>query len=154
MSSPFRTGPLEASRHGEVLRLVAGLPISAAFSWPPEALEPELLHAEGWGLWSVSGDLLGFMLWRSAGLLNEITCLATAPSSRRQGVMARLGPEVFETHPDAEWLLEVHETNRAAQALYLTWGFEKVAVRRRYYRDGADAWIFQRKPLAINPCSD
>jgi ribosomal-protein-alanine N-acetyltransferase len=45
-------------------------------------------------------------------------------------------------------VLEVRADNEPAIALYRREGFERIAVRRRYYEpEGVDAWIMRRRPL-------
>lgn len=43
-------------------------------------------------------------------------------------------------------LLEVRVDNEAARALYASEGFERLAVRRRYYADGSDAEVMRWRP--------
>lgn len=146
----LRIAPLSSRDHAAVTTLVAEMGISSAFNWPPEALEPELRWAEGWGLWR--GDrLAAFVLWRMAFERNEITCLATHPDFRRRGEMKLLLRALAHQFNDAAWLLEVHEDNEAAQALYISLGFERVGRRRRYYRDQKDALVYRRPPLVDKP---
>lgn len=146
----LRMAPLTARDHDSVTALVAAVGISPAFNWPPEALDPELRWAEGWGLWR-GGELAAFVLWRIAFERNEITCLATHPDFRRRGEMRLLLEAVARQARDAAWLLEVHEDNQPAQALYISLGFEKVGRRRRYYRDQKDALVYRRSPLVDKP---
>ncbi|MBG6182256.1 ribosomal-protein-alanine N-acetyltransferase [Arthrobacter sp. CAN_A214] len=40
-------------------------------------------------------------------------------------------------------MLEVRADNPRAQQLYTRFGFERIHTRRRYYRDGVDAWIMR-----------
>ena len=42
-----------------------------------------------------------------------------------------------------EVLLEVRADNPRAQQLYLRFGFEQIHIRRRYYRDGVDAFVMR-----------
>lgn len=78
----------------------------------------------------------------------QITALAVHPDHRRQGLarqvleaMLRLGREAGATRAT----LEVASTNGAARALYAGLGFNDVAVRRAYYRNGDDAVILWKK---------
>lgn len=48
--------------------------------------------------------------------------------------------------------LEVRPSNRAALTLYERFGFRKIAVRRRYYRNNdEDAWVLA---IALDPCAE
>ncbi len=40
-------------------------------------------------------------------------------------------------------MLEVRADNPRAQQLYTRFGFEQIHTRRKYYRDGVDAWIMR-----------
>lgn len=40
-------------------------------------------------------------------------------------------------------MLEVRADNPRAQQLYTRFGFERIHIRRKYYRDGVDAWIMR-----------
>ena len=47
-------------------------------------------------------------------------------------------------------LLEVRFDNAAAIALYRTFGFETMTVRRDYYGPGVDAWVMGRPLTGIS----
>ena len=72
------------------------------------------------------------------------------PSFRRIGIAAGLLDALValsQSRNISELFLEVAEDNEAAQALYLTCGFQNVGKRNRYYqRDGhsLDAIIMQK----------
>lgn len=40
-------------------------------------------------------------------------------------------------------MLEVRADNPRAQQLYTRFGFERIHTRRKYYRDGVDAWVMR-----------
>ncbi|WP_043440739.1 ribosomal protein S18-alanine N-acetyltransferase [Arthrobacter sp. L77] len=40
-------------------------------------------------------------------------------------------------------MLEVRADNPRAQALYVRFGFRKIHTRKKYYRDGVDAWVMR-----------
>jgi ribosomal-protein-alanine N-acetyltransferase len=40
-------------------------------------------------------------------------------------------------------MLEVRADNPRAQNLYARFGFEKIHTRKKYYRDGVDAWVMR-----------
>jgi [ribosomal protein S18]-alanine N-acetyltransferase len=48
--------------------------------------------------------------------------------------------------PEAIAVLDVRADNSAAVALYEKLGFERTAVRRRYYATGGDALVMIRDP--------
>jgi ribosomal-protein-alanine N-acetyltransferase len=96
----------------------------------------ELLVAE------LDGAVVAFLLWRAvADDEAEILNLAVDPAARRRGIARALiaqidMPKVF---------LEVRESNRAAQALYVTCGFEQAGLRRDYYQQPVEAAIIMRR---------
>lgn len=89
----------------------------------------------------------GFALWRSMGDEAEILSIAVAPDRRRSGMGRALLDEVIVS-ATAEGMralfLEVDAGNAAARALYDRAGFLKVGLRKRYYRNGADALVLRR----------
>lgn len=136
-------GPLSEKHHVDVIALVNGIGSSPAFSWPEEALAPELRYARGWGLWH-DDDLKAFVLWREIPPDGEITVLGTHPSCHGKGMMRALLTQVFNACRYKRWLLEVHEANAPARKLYENMEFYEVGRRPRYYRDGASAILYQR----------
>ncbi len=91
--------------------------------------------------------LMGFVLFMPLGpepaVCLEIWCLATHPEFQGQGVMGRLLKEAQQLAPEI-WL-EVHERNQYAIGFYKNKGFQQVGIRKRYYEDGGDAWLFSWK---------
>lgn len=89
----------------------------------------------------------GFALWRSMGDEAEILSIAIAPDKRRHGMGRALLDEVMLS-ATAEGMralfLEVDAGNVAARALYDRAGFHKVGLRRKYYRNGADALVLRK----------
>src|SRR5690606_26310798 len=94
--------------------------------------------SEGW--------VLGFVLgWAVAGEL-ELMDVCVAFDFRKQGI----GRKLVEHH--LSWAeargarvahLEVRPSNRAAQSLYRSLGFDEVGRRRAYYSDGEDAILLR-----------
>jgi [ribosomal protein S18]-alanine N-acetyltransferase len=84
------------------------------------------------GLWLVVDD-------------GHITTLAVAPDQRGRGIGGLLLEALIDAALSigaAQLTLEVRAGNRAAQRLYLSYGFAPVATRARYYQDnGEDALI-------------
>ena len=106
-----------------------------------EALRPVL----GWR----QGDRL--LAMASAWLVVDelqITAVAVHPDHRRQGLARQLLEAMLQLGREAgaeRATLEVSSANGAAQALYAGLGFQEVAVRHGYYRNGEDALIQWRK---------
>ncbi|MEB3316590.1 MAG: ribosomal protein S18-alanine N-acetyltransferase [Cyanobacteriota bacterium] len=117
--------------------------------WTAEQWERELSEAQRPVLgWRQGRRLLAVAsAWIVVDEL-QITAVAVDPEHRRQGLarqlleaMLRLGREAGAGRAT----LEVSSANKAAQALYAGLGFQEVAVRRGYYRNGDDALIQWRK---------
>ena len=67
----------------------------------------------------------------------EIQDVATAPEARRKGVARKLIETIIERGDEAgvvRYLLEVRESNAPAIALYESFKFERVGIRKEYYR--------------------
>jgi ribosomal-protein-alanine N-acetyltransferase len=95
---------------------------------------------------SIAGAIAGF----TASDTGEILTVATSPEYRRQGIAQRLLEHFFEVIPDEveNIALEVRQSNTAAIALYSKCGFEKMGVRRRFYRDPVEDADVMVKVLA------
>jgi ribosomal-protein-alanine N-acetyltransferase len=77
----------------------------------------------------------------------DIQTIAVAPDARRRGLgrvlMVALLTEARERRA-TEVFLEVRADNPSARALYVSLGFEQIAVRPNYYQpDGVDAHIMK-----------
>jgi ribosomal-protein-alanine acetyltransferase len=87
----------------------------------------------------------------------DVQTIAVAADQRGKG----LGRELFTELLDEarrrgvrEVFLEVRADNPVAQAMYTAFGFERIAVRPRYYQpDGVDAWVMRAslEPAAPAP---
>lgn len=89
----------------------------------------------------------GFALWRSMGDEAEILSIAIAPDQRRRGMGKALLEEVVHSATSEgmrSLFLEVDAGNTAARALYERSGFSRVGLRKRYYRNGADALVLRK----------
>ena len=92
----------------------------------------------------VIGAIAGF----TASNTGEILTVAVSPEYRRQGIADKLMDRFFSLLPDDvdNIALEVRQSNNAAISLYEKYGFEKMGVRRRFYRDPVeDADIMVKK---------
>jgi [ribosomal protein S18]-alanine N-acetyltransferase len=88
----------------------------------------------------------GFAMWRDLDGEAELLTIGAEPGAQRQGLATALLEAVRKQAADAgaaRLFLEVDAGNEAALALYSAAGFEKISLRRAYYRDGADAVIMQ-----------
>ncbi len=131
----------------QAVQIVESLPAEiqlAFFYWPADKLLAEFELADSIGAF-LNSRLQAFILWRLNGDLAEIMCLATAYEAQKTGVMAQLLNAAITVTRCEGWILEVHESNLAAQALYRKLNFDCIGVRKDYYRDGGKALIFKRK---------
>lgn len=90
-------------------------------------------------VYRVAGELLGyFILLPAAGEAHLLNLSVAAMHQRRGHGTALLGEvlRIARVHHSRTVFLEVRESNRGAQALYLTFGFRRIAVRRDYYPAG------------------
>jgi ribosomal-protein-alanine N-acetyltransferase len=88
----------------------------------------------------------GFIFWRSLGEEAEILSIGVAPRMRRRGGARALLDEVVERARNEgvrKLFLEVDVANTAAAALYASAGFERIGLRKRYYKNGGDALVMR-----------
>ena len=93
-------------------------------------------------------QVVGYLVCSRYDTVWHLMNVAVDPDLRRQGIATVLLEHLFEAvGDDAQYTLEVRESNRAAIALYERYGFRSSGVRRRYYQDnGEDAVIMWRTP--------
>jgi len=131
---------------GECLRLDR---LALGGLWNADQWERELSEANRPVLgWRQGSHLLAMA---SAWLVLEelqITAVAVHPGHRRRGLARRLLEALLQLGREAgaeRASLEVASGNEAARALYAGLGFQEVAVRRGYYRNGDDALVHWMK---------
>ena len=92
------------------------------------------------------GRFVGYAAVSVVGDIAELQRVAVLPEERRGGAGRALVTAVRDLARDAgatRLLLEVHDTNAPAQALYADAGFAELARRPRYFRDGSDALVLE-----------
>jgi ribosomal-protein-alanine N-acetyltransferase len=117
--------------------------------------EPRFREALGsewtFGLVAEAGrGVSGYLIGREAAGSGEVLNLAVAPEFRRRGIGGALleaGLAAFRRRRASEVFLEVRESNRSAQALYLERGFRPVGQRAAYYRNPNEDALVLRLPL-------
>lgn len=97
------------------------------------------------------GNLIGYAGIARLGRIRpyeyEIHTIGVDPAYQGQGIGKRLVTELLELASGSVIFLEVRTDNVPAIALYESFGFVNVGLRRRYYRaSGADAYTMKRLP--------
>ena len=123
-----------------------------------EALESQTFGAT-WGpvdefeiLW-LMGDC-AFARWRVVPRAAEAELLRIAvdEAQRRSGIAKRLMSECSKYLAAircASLHLEVRASNTPAQKLYESLGWRRVSLRKAYYGDGEDAYLYQLQPINL-----
>jgi ribosomal-protein-alanine N-acetyltransferase len=95
------------------------------------------------------GDrIVGYAGLAAAADQADIQTIAVLAEHRRSGVGATLMTELLSEavrRGVTEVFLEVRSDNPPAQAMYESFGFERLGLRRKYYDDGTDAITMVRK---------
>jgi ribosomal protein S18 acetylase RimI-like enzyme len=136
-----------------ILRAATGEDVPAV-----AALEQELFGADAWSAGSVRSELagprrtafvavdrdevVGYVVVLHGVDVDDLQRIAVAPPHRRAGLAGRLLAAVPQERP---LLLEVAAGNAAALAFYAAEGFTEIHRRPRYYRDGSDAVVLERR---------
>ena len=123
--------------------------------WPPTTFMAEIEYPWSWfrvigpprkagGLSRVNGFIICWVISRDMHLLN----LAVLPGQYRKGIGGMLLENALSDFArlDGRYVsLEVRPSNRAAQELYRSFGFEVVGRLKQYYRrDNEDAIVMAR----------
>ena len=93
----------------------------------------------------------GYLIGREVAGTGEVLNLAVAPELRRRGIGGALleaGLAALRRRRVEEVFLEVRESNRSAQALYMAYGFRPVGQRAAYYRNPKEDALVLRLELA------
>ena len=94
------------------------------------------------------GAVVGFLVAREILGEWELENVAVSPELQQQGVGTALIEHLFEVlgrRRGTRLFLEVRESNRAAQKLYLRQGFREIGRRTGYYNDPPeDALLFEK----------
>ena len=129
-------------------------------AWNREDFAGILAIAGASGHWAIeAGDpqrrAQAFLFDTLFGLSGEIVTLGVAPGARRRGAARALLADLFVRARSlgvATLTLEVADDNLAALALYESLGFERLGIRRAYYRRPGggtmDARLLRRTLLA------
>ncbi len=95
----------------------------------------------------VAGVLVGYAgiarLGRTPPFEYEVHTIGVDPAYQGRGIGRRLLGELLDFADGGVVHLEVRTDNAVAIALYRDVGFVEAGVRKRYYRNGADAYLMQ-----------
>lgn len=97
---------------------------------------------------TVEGEIVAYAGLAAAGDQADVQTIAVRPELRRAGIGGALMTELLAeaVRRGAECVfLEVRADNPPAQAMYESFGFDRIGVRRRYYDDGTDAYTMMKK---------
>jgi [ribosomal protein S18]-alanine N-acetyltransferase len=114
--------------------------LSFSLPWPERSFRFELIENPASRCWVVEqdGKIVGMLVaWM---LVDEahIATIATHPDFRRRGIARNLltyALRYMSKEGAVSSLLEVRESNIAAQEMYCKFGYEAVGRRRHYYKD-------------------
>lgn len=120
--------------------------------WAVETFWSELAHVPDrrhYVVAEVDGAIVGYAGLVATGHQADVQTLAVARGRQGAGLGKVLLDDLLAEavrRGAAEVLLEVRADNTAAQVLYAGAGFERIAVRRGYYRPGGtDALVLRRR---------
>jgi [ribosomal protein S18]-alanine N-acetyltransferase len=148
-------GPLKPSDAARCAELEAQL-FDGDDPWPERAFLAELKAEQIRYVAARDEDkLVGYAgiarLGRKKPYEYEIHTIGVDPAFQGQGIGRRMLTELLDHASGGTVFLEVRTDNVPAIALYESFGFVNVGLRRRYYRaSGADAYTMQR-PSQGNP---
>lgn len=93
------------------------------------------------------GVPVGYLITALIPPEGELLRIGVLPSHRRRGIArALLGLHLASLPQGTALYLEVRESNTGAAALYTSVGFQKVGVRKNYYKSPTENAILMRRP--------
>ena len=103
---------------------------------------------------SDDGRLTGYLLCQVVDDFADLHYVVVVPEFRRRGFGVMLMREFLNSMTNRgvrNVTLEVSSRNVAAISLYDACGFERVGMRRGYYRDGSDGIVMNLELLGVMP---
>ena len=92
-----------------------------------------------------AGEIDGYAGLAVIGIEAEIRTIGVRPDRQRTGLGRMLLQQLIRAAGRRRMLLEVRTDNEPAIALYVSEGFTRLGIRRRYYQpSGADAYTMAR----------
>ncbi|MHA7275191.1 ribosomal protein S18-alanine N-acetyltransferase [Arthrobacter sp. HLT1-21] len=117
-------------------------------AWPLEMFLDEVSQTETrrYLLAESEGRLVGYAGVMCVDTTADIQTIGVLPECEGKGIGTAMLTELLaeaRNRGATEVLLEVRADNPRAQKLYTLTGFEHIHTRRKYYRDGVDAWVMR-----------
>jgi ribosomal-protein-alanine N-acetyltransferase len=121
--------------------------VFALDAWSEESVREELTGPRRRALVACHPEVVGYVVTAVAGDVLDLQRIAVHPAHRRRGLARELLAAALAEpgHGVRRVLLEVGAGNPAALAFYAAAGFTEIDRRRRYYRDGSDAVVMERR---------
>ena len=137
----------------DLLQVLAIDQVSFSLPWPERSFRFEITDNPASRTWVTESDgkITGMIVvWL---LVDEahIATIATHPDHRRQGIASRLLTHALHSLKDegaVNSVLEVRESNTAAQEMYRKLGFVESGRRPHYYRDNNEDAILMSMNLS------
>ena len=95
-------------------------------------------------------QIVGICVFQKIFCNAELIYLSIHPTFKRKGLGKKLLKETLKkckSFAIEKIILEVSETNIAAINFYRSFGFETVSIRKKYYKDGSNALLQEKKLL-------
>lgn len=117
------------------------------FNWTPDLIKSELDQSRFFVLGN-NDDFIAFLAFRESYDIFEIMALGVHEQFRQNGLMLQLIDVLKDEARKASKriLLEVHAANQSAIRLYERSQFKCIGRRLRYYKDSADALLYEWTP--------
>ena len=97
-------------------------------------------------VYKTNEEIIGFLITEKVIDEISIILLYVESSSRKQGVGSSLLEFLISnTKGCNRILLEVSKDNIAATSLYFKKGFQTINTRKKYYKDGSDALVMEKR---------
>jgi len=145
VTGPFSVRPLAVADLAEL----ASASAEALADWSAEQLARELERANGWQfVVEARGRAVGFVCGQSVVDEAEILQLGVVKGARRHGVASLLLEYCLgflAARGINRCFLELRRANRAAEHLYLKYGFRRVGLRKNYYATPVEDAIIMEK---------
>lgn len=118
--------------------------------WPPAAFRRAIgARDHHYVAARIGDDLVGYAgiarLGRTPPFEFEVHTIGVDPAHQGRGIGRRLLADLLDYADGGVVHLEVRTDNAAAIALYRDVGFVEAGLRKRYYRNGADAYTMRRE---------